>query len=134
MDSNKGGRPRQTPATQVNITMSVELKNRLDKEAAELGLTISELVRLRVFGFTDTRIEQFSVGWANGKPLAGSEFLITAYNPDGTIFYDPKYAPYPKDEGELNKRARIEYLLVSEKVQSWLNFLEKSKKKTEPTE
>ena len=55
VQKNKGGRPRQLPAVQVNITMSADLKRQLEEVAAQQVLTVSEYVRLRIFGNTETR-------------------------------------------------------------------------------
>jgi predicted ArsR family transcriptional regulator len=49
------GRPKKDyQRTQIGVTMSPQLKERLENEATEMGLTVSELVRLRVFGTVDS--------------------------------------------------------------------------------
>jgi hypothetical protein len=55
MSSKKLGRPELPKRNQLTVTLSAELRQRLEAAAAHQGLTVSEYVRLRVFGDTDSR-------------------------------------------------------------------------------
>jgi hypothetical protein len=67
MTKKKGGRPKQPPTAQVGILMSLELKTQLEQTAAAQGLTVSEYVRLKVFGDTSTQPARET--FADGIPL-----------------------------------------------------------------
>jgi hypothetical protein len=52
---NLGGRPRKPQRTQVGISLSQEIKTSLETTASSYGMSLSEYIRLRVLGFTDSR-------------------------------------------------------------------------------
>jgi hypothetical protein len=125
MSTKKVGRPKEPPLRQFSIAMSESKFIYLEKMAIAKGLTVSEYCRFKVFGVPEVR-DPTTIGFGAG--LKGSEHLVTTFNSDGTKNHDPLYAPYPKTEEEIEKRASKELLMLVEKVEAWRKNLNDSRK------
>jgi hypothetical protein len=51
----RAGRPKKPPRQQISITFPHEVKASLEITASSYGMSLSEYIRLRVLGFTDSR-------------------------------------------------------------------------------
>ena len=99
--SKRPGRPKKPGTVSVTFNVSPELKTSLDEAARGRGLGLSEYIRLQVFGFAETRMEN---AFAEGV----------------TIKVGPEY---PKDWDEFDKRVAQRFITLYQTVEAWRSYL-----------
>ncbi len=96
------GRPKKPRTVSVSFNISPELKQTLDNAARGRGLGLSEYIRLQVFGFVETRLENFGL------------------EPTNAITQGPEI---PATWDEFDKRTTQRFITLYQTVESWRKHL-----------
>jgi hypothetical protein len=107
--TRRPGRPKKPPTVSVTFNISPELKQSLDEAAKGRGLGLSEYIRLQVFGFAETRME-------NG-PFEGV-----------TITRGPEF---PATWEEFEQRTAQRFVTLYQTVETWRQHLDDENKARE---